>query len=146
MLDLARSIRSLQARHSSVRYLTTPSTLVDGSQQDSVDNGNRTPDYLGTPISMISLPTRRVLVPLMILAFIVLSTAAVAHGHFGVNSADESHCPLCMAVHGAKHAVTAPIVALRFTATETDLLVDSTSLAAVVVQVPLTKDRAPPRF
>ena len=90
---------------------------------------------------------RAALIVLTILSLVVLSTAAVAHGHFGPNAAaEESHCPLCMAVHSAKHAVTAPIIALRFTAVQTAVLVSSTSFFIVLAQGPLTQGRAPPSF
>jgi hypothetical protein len=91
--------------------------------------------------------TRRILVLLAIVAIVALSTAAVAHAHFGPNAAaDESHCPLCMAVHGAKHVVTTPVIGLRFAPVETAVLVPSISFAIFFVQPLPTQGRAPPRF
>jgi hypothetical protein len=90
--------------------------------------------------------TRRVLVVLAILALVAISTAAIAHGHLDVNSADESHCPLCMAVHTAKHAVAAPIITLGFKTVQTAILVPSKSSAIVFIQPLLTQDRAPPQL
>jgi hypothetical protein len=90
--------------------------------------------------------TRRVSVVLAILALVAVSTAAVAHGHLDANSADESHCSLCMAVHAAKQVVITPVVALCFTAVQTDILIPSRSSAIVFVQPLLTQDRAPPEL
>ena len=90
--------------------------------------------------------TRRVLVVLAILTLVAVSTAAVAHGHLDANSADESHCPLCMAVHSAKNVVITPVVTLCFTALQTAILVPSKSSAIVFVQPLLTQDRAPPEL
>ena len=53
--------------------------------------------------------TRLLLIFVAILALVIVSTAAVAHGHLDANSADESHCPLCMALQSAKQAVVAPV-------------------------------------
>jgi hypothetical protein len=90
--------------------------------------------------------TRRVLIGLTILALVVLSTAAVAHAHFGPHAdADEAHCPLCMAVHNAKDAVVTPIVALHFAAVQMAILAPLTSSIMVFVQPPLRQDRAPPQ-
>jgi hypothetical protein len=88
--------------------------------------------------------TRRLLVLVAILALAAVSTAAVAHGHPDANSSDESHCPLCMALHCAKQAVVAPIVAICFTPVQADVLAPSGSFAIVFVQPLLTQDRAPP--
>jgi hypothetical protein len=93
---------------------------------------------------MSDIFTRRVPVVLAILALVVVSTAAVAHGHLDANSSDKSHCPLCMAVHAAKQAVIIPAVALCFTAVQTGILIPSRSSAIVFVQPLLTQDRAPP--
>lgn len=59
--------------------------------------------------------TRLLLIFVAVLALVTVSTATVAYGHLDANSADESHCPLCMALHSAKQAVVAPVVALCFT-------------------------------
>lgn len=88
--------------------------------------------------------SRRALVVPAILGLVVLSTVSVTHGHLDANSADESRCPLCMAVHSAKYAVAAPIVTLRFTAVQTDMLVASTTFAVVFVQPRLIQARPPP--
>lgn len=89
---------------------------------------------------------RRALVVVAILAFVAISTAAVAHGHLNANSVNESHCPLCMAVHNAKHAVAAPIATPCFTIVQTAILVPSDSSAISFVQPLLTQDRAPPQI
>lgn len=79
-----------------------------------------------------------------ILALVTVSTAAVAHGHLDANSADESHCPLCLALHSAKQAVVAPVVALSFTQVQAGILVPANGSAVAFVQPRLTQDRAPP--
>jgi hypothetical protein len=89
---------------------------------------------------------RRVLPVLAILTLVVVSTAAVAHGHLGVQSVDESHCPLCMAVHSAKSVVITPVVTLCFAAVQTAILVPSKSSAIVFVEPLLIQDRAPPEL
>jgi len=90
--------------------------------------------------------TRRVLVVLAILAFLTVSTAALAHGHPGRGSVDESHCAMCMAVHSATHAVATSIASLSFTAVQTAFLVPSSSPTFAFVQPLLTQDRAPPQL
>lgn len=90
--------------------------------------------------------TRRVSVVLAMLAFVAVSTAALAHGHLDANSSDESHCGLCMAVHAAKQAVITPVIALYFAAVQTAILIPSRSSAIVFVQPLLTQDRAPPEL
>jgi hypothetical protein len=89
---------------------------------------------------------RRVLIVLSILALVVISTAAVAHGHLTANSADESHCPLCMAVHNAKHAVAAPVATPWFAIVQTAILVSSENIAILSVRPFPTQDRAPPQL
>ena len=89
---------------------------------------------------------RRVITPLAILALLVLSTAAVAHGHFGASSITESHCPLCMVVHGAKYVVTGPVLALRPFVVQSALSDASGQRAIASVQPLLIQDRAPPRL
>jgi hypothetical protein len=90
--------------------------------------------------------TRRVLVILAILAFLAVSTVAAAHSHLNANSSDESHCPLCIAVHRGKHAVAAPVIALGFTAVQTAILVRSRILIVPFIQPHLAQDRAPPKL
>jgi hypothetical protein len=97
-------------------------------------------------LDMTNRFTRLLLTFVAILALVTVSTAAVAHGHLDANSADESHCPLCMALHSAKQAVVAPVVALCFTQVQTGILVPSNSSAVAFVQPLLPQDRAPPRL
>jgi hypothetical protein len=87
---------------------------------------------------------RQLLVVAAIMSLIAVSTAAVAHAHLDANSADESHCAFCMAVHSAKHAVATPAVTLCFTAAQTATLIPPKRLAWVFVQPLLAQDRAPP--
>ena len=93
---------------------------------------------------MIHVLTRRLLVILAILALVIISTAAAAHGHVRTKS-DESQCPLCIAVHRAKHVVAAVGVALCFTPVQTAFLVPRTNSAIPFIEPTLTKDRAPPQ-
>jgi hypothetical protein len=95
---------------------------------------------------MTQLSIRRVSVSLVIVALLVLSTAAVAHGHLDAASADESHCPLCIAVHSAKHAVTPPAVGLSFAQVETAVFAPPAILSLVFAALLLRQGRAPPVF
>jgi hypothetical protein len=90
--------------------------------------------------------TRRVLVALATFAFLTVSTAALAHGHLGEKSVDESHCAMCMAVHTATHAVATSSIALCFAAIQIAFLVPSSSSRFLLVQSRLTQDRAPPQL
>ncbi len=90
--------------------------------------------------------TGRLLALAAILALVAVSTAAVAHGHLDANSAAESHCSLCMALHSAKQAVVAPVVVLCFTEVQTGIPAPSGSFAVAFVQQFVTQDRAPPRL
>jgi len=96
-------------------------------------------------LDMTNRFTRLLLTFVAILALVTVSTAAVAHGHLDANSGDEAHCPLCMALHCAKQAVVAPVVALCFTPVQADVPTPSGSFAIFFVQPLLTQDRAPPR-
>jgi hypothetical protein len=89
--------------------------------------------------------TRRLLVVLAILVLVVVSTAASAHGHLDANS-NESHCPLCIAVHRAKHAIATVGITLCFMAVEAVCLVPSKSLAVPFIQPRLAQGRAPPKL
>jgi hypothetical protein len=93
---------------------------------------------------MSQFSIRRLSVLLVILALLVLSTAAVAHGHFGATSADESHCPLCMAVHGGKHAVTPPVLGLNFTLVKTAAAAAPKSCSPIFATLLLRQGRSPP--
>lgn len=90
--------------------------------------------------------TRRVSVALAVVALLAVSTVAVAHGHSDLSSADEAHCPLCIAVHRAKHAVAAPVIALCFVALETAIPVPSKTLVVPFVPSCLAQGRAPPQL
>ena len=90
--------------------------------------------------------TRRTLVFLATLAFLTVSTAALAHGHLNEKSVNESHCAMCMAVHTATHAVASSIFMLCFAAIQMALLVPSGSSSFAIVQSLLTQGRAPPQL
>jgi hypothetical protein len=81
---------------------------------------------------------------LVIVAVMVLSTAAVVHSHVGRNSGDESHCPLCMAVHSAKHAVAQAALVLFGSSAPVAFVADRPVLAPDVAQLLLIHGRAPP--
>jgi len=104
------------------------------------------PDYFRATFIMYRLYLRRVLVVVAVLAVVAVSTAAVAHGHPHGNSADESHCQLCIALHNAKHALVSPIATLCFTTVHTSSLVPSKDIVVVFAQPRLTQDRAPPQL
>lgn len=86
----------------------------------------------------------QVLVFLATLAFLTVSTLALAHVHTGARSADESHCAMCMAVHSSTHVVGAPTVELCITAVENPLCIPPKSFQVSFVWLSLNQYRAPP--
>ena len=89
---------------------------------------------------------REVIIVFAILALVAVSTVAIAHGHLGSKSATESHCPLCVAVHNAKHAIAAPVAKHCLAIVQTAIIVSSKSTAVSFVHALLIQDRAPPRL
>lgn len=89
---------------------------------------------------------RSLLVFLAGLAFLTVSTAALAHGHPDAKSVDESHCPMCMAVHSTTHAITVSAVLLVLATAYTALLVPSERRGLAFVQTLLIQGRAPPQL
>jgi hypothetical protein len=87
---------------------------------------------------------RQVAFFLATLAFLVVSTVALTHGHPNWESTDESHCAMCMAVHSSTHAVATPAVTLYFTAVQNRFLVFPKSLLLSYAPPVLNQDRAPP--
>lgn len=87
---------------------------------------------------------RPVWVLLAILAFLTVSTVALAHGHPDARSVDESHCAMCLAIHSATHVVVTPVLTLHFTAVQNRFLVPSTSFLLALNWLTLNQDRAPP--
>src|ERR1700688_1200877 len=87
---------------------------------------------------------RRSFALLATLAFLVVSTVALAHGHTDAKSVDESHCAMCMAVHSATHVVATPSITLIFTAVENPLLVLCKNLIVSFAWRSLNQGRAPP--
>ena len=86
----------------------------------------------------------QVLVLLATLAFLTVSTLALAHGHTGARSADESHCAMCMAVHSATHVVGTPIVLLCIAAVEDWFCIPPKSFTVSFARPALNQYRAPP--
>jgi len=87
---------------------------------------------------------RQAFVFVVTLAFLTVSTAALAHGHPDVNSVNESHCVMCMAAHGATHLVAAPAVALHFAAVQVAVLVSVENVRILFTQQFSVQGRAPP--
>jgi hypothetical protein len=87
---------------------------------------------------------RRSFALLATLAFLVVSTIALAHGHTDAKSADESHCAMCMAVHSATHVVATPNITLIFTAIEGPSLLPSKNFLVSFACISLNQNRAPP--
>ena len=88
--------------------------------------------------------SHRAFIFLAVVAFLTVSTAAQAHGHQDGNSANESHCAMCMAAHGTMHLIAAPPVALNFAAVQVAVAAFSEGVTiAFSVQFPI-QDRAPP--
>jgi hypothetical protein len=94
--------------------------------------------------NLLNRPVRQVLVLLATLAFVMVSTLAMAHGHTGARSADESHCALCMAVHRATHVLGTPMIALSITAVEDPLWIPPKIFSVPFVWLALNQYRAPP--
>jgi hypothetical protein len=89
---------------------------------------------------------RSLLVLLAALAFLTVSTAALAHGHPDAKSVDESHCAMCMAVHSTTHVIAVSTVLLFSGTAQTAFLVSSESFTLTLVQTLLIQDRAPPQL
>lgn len=88
--------------------------------------------------------SHRAFIFLAAVAFLTVSTAAQAHGHPDGDSANESHCAMCMAAHGAMHLIAAPAVALHFAPVQVAVTAFFERITiAFTVQFP-TQDRAPP--
>jgi hypothetical protein len=87
---------------------------------------------------------RQILVFLAVLAFVVVSSVVLAHGHPDARSVDESHCAMCMAVHSATHVVATPIITLYFAAIESQVLFRPTASFVACALPLLNQDRAPP--
>jgi hypothetical protein len=84
------------------------------------------------------------LVLIATLAFLAVSTLALAHGHTDAKSVDESHCAMCLAVHSATHAIATPNITLIFTAVEAPFLIPSRNSFVSFAWPTLNQDRAPP--
>jgi hypothetical protein len=87
---------------------------------------------------------RRSFALLATLAFLVVSTLALIHGHTDAKSVDQSHCAMCMAVHSSTHVVATPNTTLIFTALEGPSLVPSKNFSVSLACINLNQDRAPP--
>jgi uncharacterized membrane protein len=88
----------------------------------------------------------RAFVFVQILAFLTVSTAALAHGHPDTNSASESHCVMCMAAHGATHLIAVSAIALHFAQVQSALLTSIDRVSIPFIQQFSIQDRAPPLF
>jgi hypothetical protein len=89
--------------------------------------------------------TQRAFILLAALAFLTVSTAAQAHGHADANSADESHCGMCMAAHGAMHMIAAPVIMLHFAPVQVARIVFLEHIRTPFIQQFSLQDRAPPQ-
>ena len=87
---------------------------------------------------------RQVAFFLATLAFLVVSTVALTHGHPNWKSPDESHCAMCMAVYSSTHAVTTPVITLYFAAVQSFVLVFPKGFLLSYAPPALNQDRAPP--
>jgi hypothetical protein len=90
--------------------------------------------------------TRLVLMFLAALAFLSVSTVALAHGHPDAKPVNEAHCAMCMAVHSTTHVVAVSVVLLFSGTAQTAFLVPSESFTPAFVQILLIQDRAPPEL
>ena len=94
--------------------------------------------------SIMNRFTRQAFVFVVTLAFLTVSTAALAHGHPDVNSVSESHCVMCMAAHGATHLVAAPAIALNFAPVQVAALVSAERIRVPFTQQFSIQGRSPP--
>jgi hypothetical protein len=78
------------------------------------------------------------------LAFLTVSTAALAHSHPDANPVNESRCVMCMAAHGATHLIASPALALHFAAIQVGTLVFAADVRFVYVRQLPIQGRAPP--
>lgn len=88
--------------------------------------------------------TRRAVGLLAAFALLVVSTAAVAHGHLDTKPVNDSHCVLCMAAHGTTHAVVGPAITIHCAQVQTTLLIVPGNLFFSSAKSLLTHGRAPP--
>ena len=87
---------------------------------------------------------RQALVFPAILAFLAVSTVALAHRHSDTKSVDGSPCAMCLATHSATHLVVTPIITLHFTGVHNPLLVAAKSSLLALEWPAVNRDRAPP--
>jgi hypothetical protein len=92
------------------------------------------PDHLARQVSLF----------LATLAFLVVSTTALAHSHPNWKSADGPHCAICMAVHSSTHAIATPVVTLYFGAVQSSAVVSPKGFLLAYAPPALNQDRAPP--
>jgi len=96
---------------------------------------------MGNPPNRLA---RQVAFFLATLAFLVVSTVALTHGHRNWKSPDESHCAMCMAAQSSTHAIATPTVTLCFTAVPSSVLVSPKGFLLSYAPPALNQDRAPP--
>jgi len=109
-----------------------------------LDNPRAEDKYERLTGSVMSRITRQAFVLPAILVFLTVSTAALAHGHPGASPANESHCVMCMAAHGATHLIGSPSPVLHFSPIQLGTLVFAEAIRfSYVQQLPL-QGRAPP--
>jgi hypothetical protein len=87
---------------------------------------------------------RQAFVVAAILAFLTVSTAALAHGHPDANPVNESRCVMCMAAHGATYLIASPVLALHFSPIQVGTLVFAEQIRFIYVQQLPLQGRAPP--
>jgi hypothetical protein len=103
------------------------------------------PDKDGQPrASIMNRIPRQAFVVAAILAFLTVSTAALAHGHPDANSVNESRCVMCMAAHGATHLIASPVLALHFSPIQVGTLVFGEHIRFIHLLRLATQGRAPP--
>jgi hypothetical protein len=80
----------------------------------------------------------------LIVALLAITTVALAHGHFGANSPDESHCPFCTALHAAKQVLVNPAPVFSFQLQQVRMVFWKQVSATRLVIATAHRDRAPP--
>jgi hypothetical protein len=109
-----------------------------------LDNLGGEDEYERLTGSVMNRLSCRASILLAMLAFLTVSTAALAHGHAEVNPANESRCVMCMAAHGATHLIASPALALHFAPVQVGVLVSAEQICVFYAQQFSIQGRAPP--
>jgi Protein of unknown function (DUF2946) len=80
----------------------------------------------------------------VVLSVVLLASVALAHGHKGKKSVDESHCGICLAVHAGAHALASNVTSLQYVPEVAVAVVNTNLNTFASQQSRAASDRAPP--